>query len=234
MRKIAYRYDASGNRETIIRSIQGKDEIEQFKYDSFDRLIEKKDALGNIDTYKYGTKINQKTHIDPMGLETIETCNAQNRIASLKKQNGGRTLALEEKYYDENGKKILQIDTVYTPSGEDRRVHTRWIYNSRGFLEQLVEASGTGHEKITKSTYTPRGELATLTKPDGVVLIYRYNDLGHLISLVSSDQTIDYQMEYNRLGHLQKSGSLIRTADRSLWPHYLGDASLWSSNFKYL
>jgi RHS repeat-associated protein len=213
LRKIRYQYDADGNREAITRFIQGKEEKETFKYDSFNRLTEQKDALNFVQTYAYDSKSNKKTHTDALGLETIEICNAQNKIASIEKRKRGTTLSLQRNYYEPTGKLTLQIDTICTPTQEQKQIRTCWQYNSRGLLKTLMQAENTLDMKITHYTYTPRGELETLTKPNGIVLNYRYNDLGHLESLSSSDGTIDDKMEYNRLGHLQKSGKLSRKTD---------------------
>ncbi len=148
-----------------------------------------------------------------MGLQTIETYNAQNQIASIEKKKEDKTLAFEEKYYDRNGKLALQIDTVYAPFGETREMRTRWEHDSRGLVKKWIEAEGTLDAKITQYAYTPRKELETVIKPDGTILSYRYNDLGHLESLTSSDGTVNHQMKYNRLGHLQESGALVRKTD---------------------
>jgi len=212
LRKVKYEYDSAGNRKTIIRSIVGKEEREEFKYDSVNRLIEKKDAVGSIETYEYDPKVNRIVHTDSMGLQTIETYNAQNRIATIAKKKE-KTLSFQEKYYNKNGKLTLQIDTINAPDGSQRQVQTRWDYNNRSLLKTLVEADGTLNPKITLYTYTPRSELATVAKPNGVILIYRYNDLGYLESLTSSDGTVSHQMKYNRLGYLKESGPLVRKTD---------------------
>ncbi len=211
-RKVRYEYDLDGKQKTIFRYINGKEEKETFEYDSVNRIIAKSNALGFIETYAYDSKINQKTHTDAMGLQTIETYNAQNQIVSIEKRKG-KTLSLEVKYYDKNGKQNLQINTVYSPNGESKAIRTTWEYNSRGQLKKLTEAEGTLDAKITLHEYYPRGELKKTTKPDGISLIYEYNDLGHLEALISSDGTVNYRMEYNKLGHLQKNGALRRKTD---------------------
>lgn len=224
--KVQYEYDAAGNRKAIIRSIDGKESKETLTYDSIGRLIERKDPLGSIETYEYDSQKHQKIHTDPLGLKTIETYNAQTQLASIQKEKNGKTLALTQKYYNKNGKLSLQIDTIYTPNGEQKQIRTRWEYNTRGLLQTLIEAEGTLDAKITQYAYTPLGELETLTKPDGVHLTYLYNDYGHLESLHSSDGTVKHQMKYNLLGHLQQSDDLIRTSDpfgrilKERFPHW--------------
>jgi RHS repeat-associated protein len=213
LRQVHYEYDSAGNRKAIIRSIQGKKAREEFTFDSVGRLIKRKDAMGFEEIIEYPPLFHRKMHTDPMGLQTIETYDAQNRVSSIEKKKGGKSLAFEQKYYDENGKLVTQVDTIYAPDGTKRQARTCWAYNSRGLLQTLTEAAGTLEAKTTTYEYTPRGELETVTKPDGVLLTYRYNDLGHLELLTSSDGTVNYRMEYNLLGHLQKSGDFVRETD---------------------
>ncbi len=58
LKKVQYEYDLSGNRKAIIRFINGKEEREEFTYDSLNRLIERKDALGFIETSVLDKKIS--------------------------------------------------------------------------------------------------------------------------------------------------------------------------------
>ncbi|HSX37494.1 MAG TPA: RHS repeat-associated core domain-containing protein [Chlamydiales bacterium] len=213
LRIVKYEYDSAGNRKAIIRSINGKNEREEFKYDSVNRVRERKDALSFVETYTYNTKVNEKTYTDAMGVQTIETYNAQNRISSVEKRKGEKRLAFEQKYYNELGKLAIQVNTVYGPEEEERKVQTRWEYNNRGLLKTLTEADGTISAKITRYDYTPRGELETVTKPDGVTLAYRYDDWSHVVALTSSDGTVNHTMEYNLLGHLRENGTLVRKTD---------------------
>ncbi len=213
LRQVQYIYDDALNQKTVIRNIQGQLAKEIHQYDSVGRLIRKIDALGFVETWDYNSNINQKTHTDAMGLETIETYNSFNQLSSLEKRQNGKTLFFEKKIYNKNGQPILQIDTIYHLDGTQKEIKTRWEYNSRGWLKTLIEAANTLEAKTTYYTYTPRGELETLTKPNGVVLSYTHSDLGHLESLTSSDQTIHHKMRYNLLGHLQESDGLIRQTD---------------------
>lgn len=90
--KSRYEYDEASNLTATIRHIFGKESREECKYDSFGRLIEKKDSLGSTETWEYDPKINQKTHTDPMGLKTIETYNVFGQLSSLEKRKVGQLL----------------------------------------------------------------------------------------------------------------------------------------------
>lgn len=212
LRKVQYEYDDAGNRKAILCNIDGKEAKEESIYDSVHRLIERKNALGHTETWKYGATENQKIHTDAMGLETLETYNGLNQLSIVEKRKNGTALFLEKKITNRNGQCVLQIDTIFAPDGQ-RDVKTRWEYDSRGLVKTLIEAEGSLEAKITKTTYTPRKEVKTVTKPNGVVLTYRYNDYGHLESLVSSDGTVNHQMTYNSLGHLQTADGLTRVTD---------------------
>ena len=193
---------------------------EEFVYDSQHRLIRKVDPLGFLertlynDAYlnSYGQKVLQQIHIDPLGLETIETFNPRGQSSCIEKKKNGNTLLIEEKFPNKNGLLSFQIDTISSPQGE-RKINTRWSYDERGRLTTLTEADGTLDAKITQHAYTLRGELAKTTKPDGTVLSYQYNELGHPTSLTSSDSTVSHQMVYNRLGHLIQSDRVSRNLD---------------------
>lgn len=213
LRKVRYEYDDVNGCKTIIRKIQGSEAREKFKYDSVGRLVERKDALGFVETWKYDPKIHQTTHTDALNLKTIEIFNAFNEPSSLEKRAKGKTLFHEKKFYNQNGQPCLQINTVYDPDGSCRDVKTRWDYDCRGQIKTLIEADGSLDAKMTHYTYTPRNELKTLTKPSGVVLTYQNNDFGWLESLVSSDGSVNHIMKYNLLGHLNEHDGLIRTTD---------------------
>ncbi|MBX7066089.1 MAG: hypothetical protein K1X28_02545 [Parachlamydiales bacterium] len=213
LRKVQYEYDEAGNQKAIIRNIQGHEAREESSYDSIGRLTSKKNALGDLETWAYTDKENKKTHTDPMGLETIETYNGFNQVSLIEKKKNNKTLFSQKKFYNLNGQLTLQKDTIFAPDGTQREVRTRWEYDSRGLVKTLIEAEGTLEEKITKTTYSPRKEIKTVTKPNGIILTYSYDDYGHLISLVSSDDTLKHEMTYNLLGHLQTADGLVRTTD---------------------
>ncbi len=219
-RKTGYEYDTAGNRSCIIRFVGDKQTREEFRFDSLHRLIEKTDALGNQETISYedqftnpfSQKVLRKTHTDPLGLQTIETFDSHNQVAVTEKRKNN-ILSLEEKWRNQNGLLISQADTIFAPDGSSRKVWTTWEHDSRGRLSALTEAAGTVDAKITRYKYFPRGEVAQVTKPDGTVLMYEYNDLGFLTDVRSSDRTVHHTMSRNRLGHLLQSDGFARKID---------------------
>jgi RHS repeat-associated protein len=213
LRKERYEYDSAGNKSAIIRFVAGQEAREENLYDSLNRLIWRKNALGAIETNVYDDGCKpRKTHTDPMGLQTIETYDAHNRVIVIEKRKG-RTLSLTEKFYDVRGNRHIEIDTVYGSDGSSRKVQTRWEYDTRQRLIALIEADDTLDAKTTCYTYTPNGKKAKTLKPDGTVLFYEYDDLGHLSLLHSSDGTLSHRMLHNRLGYLIQSDALKRVVD---------------------
>ena len=220
IRREQYEYDSAGNRSAVIRNIAGQTARETLRYDSMNRLIQKTDSIGATETTSwqdqypnaYGQKVLQTTHTDPMGLETIETKDAQNHLAALEKRNGC-TLSKQEKFYDANGQTTFQIDTIFMPDGSSHEVQTCWEYDDRGRLTTLTEANGSPDAKTTRHLYQPDGKLSQTIKPDGTSLFYTYDGLSNLVSLHSSDGTVRHQMAYNRIGHLVQSDDIRRTYD---------------------
>lgn len=209
-------YDKAGNPKEHIVYVAGNEVREELHYDSFDRLIWKKDFSGAIETISFedffvneqGQKVLRKTHQDPLRLQTIETYDAQNRIAKIEKRKE-KTLALEEKIYNRNGFCTLQINTVFNPDQSVRSFPTRWGYDSRNRVVLLTEAE----EKTTRYGYTSRGELAYTVKPDGTTLNYAYDDLGNRTNIFSSDGSVRHHRIFNRVGHLTQHDDLKRTVD---------------------
>lgn len=227
LRKTVYHHDVMGNQTAAFHWIneQNTQTCEQSEYDFQNRLICRIDQAGQKQTIFYkddfrnehSQRVLQKTHTDPMGLETVETFDAHGRLAQIEKRKNGNTISQEKRLYNARGKIASQIDTIFTLEGSSqcctREISTKWEYDSLGRLIKLTEAEGTAEAKITRFTYTLRGEKETTTKPDGNVLNYGYNGLGDLELITSSDQTVHHQMRYNKLGVLIWSDGLVRNVD---------------------
>ena len=219
LKKVRFAYDSAGNKTASIYFHLDQEVKETCVYDALNRLIQRTNAEGFVESIyyedvfnDYGQKVAQKTHIDATGLRTIETFDTYGRIAKVEKRKWS-TLSLSEKFYSPKGHLILQIDTIFNPDGSSRKARVRWEHDCMGREIKIIEAEGTLDEKITQKTYTPKGELQKLIKPDGAEVFYEYNDLNQLTSIRSSEGTVDYQMTYNRLGHLQTSNDLTRITD---------------------
>lgn len=190
-------YDAYGNKASISRTIDGVQATEYFAYDAFNRPTTQVDALGQISRVEYHDAHNQKIYTDPRGVQTIETYDAFDRkIHSTIKSPLGDILAEDSYTYDALDNLIRQ---------ESDSVITLWEYGPRSRPVKLTEAAGTPEQKITRTHYTSRGQVATIIKPSGTTLDHTYDGLGNLTSLTSSDGTIHYSYTYDRCSRLLTS-----------------------------
>lgn len=88
-----YTYDSSGNKTSSTRIVDGKEAIETFSYDLFDRLIKHTDPLGNTTVITYddfyvdshGRKGIKKTEINPLRQCTITILDGNQRVLSIEK-----------------------------------------------------------------------------------------------------------------------------------------------------
>ncbi len=210
--KINYSYDSDGNRETITKYINGKEAVEVFTYDSFCRLIEEKDAMGNATRTLYdenhtnalGQKVLQRAITDPRHVTTLETKDALSRTA--KKEILGPQKAIiscQDMTYDPQGNLLYRRDHVYE-NGRFLSTQTiKYTYTPDNRIASLTRAFGTKDARTTIYTHLPSGKIATKTLPDGVTLNFSYHPLGFMSRLDSSDGKIHYAFEYDLMGHLK-------------------------------
>ncbi len=145
----------------------------------------------------YTNELNQKvlrlTEIDESGTATIITFDALGReISYTLKNSAGEILTDIQKKYDLAGNLAWQKEQDYVLT---------WTYDSLNRVETRTESS-PGIQKTYKYTYSLSGELETVTKPDGVILVYEYDEMGHLTALFSSDSSVSYQYSYDAQGNL--------------------------------
>ena len=196
-KKISYKYDEAGNLSQITRFINGREAHETFAYDSFNRLIQHTDALGYITTTTYddryqnhqGQNVLQITETDPFGLQIITTYDALGHVASAQKNSPKNGIQdVEEHFYDENGNIALHI--------KNHNHTVSWKYDPMNRVETLME----GSTRSTHYDYTKTGLVRSKRKPDGVLLTSQYDPLDQLKEIASSDRSIRYTFNYNRIG----------------------------------
>ena len=230
-------YDLHGNKASITRYPHNTPSTETYHYDHFSRLISHTDALGHktITTYNETDHL-ETTTTDPLGRQTLTTFDALGRSISIQKLDAaGYPIGLEETTYDLLNNPLSQISTIYSPNSKRKTIMNR-AYDERSRLIELTEAVGSPLERKTLTTYTPTGQIHQLTKPDGIKLIYSYDDLDRLSRLHSSDSTIDYQYSYNRLSQItQVSDAIQKTTSKRTWDpmgHLLTETLATGHTFK--
>ncbi len=196
-----YGYDSQGNRTLS----QTGDQKTITHYNSSKQPILMIDGSGNEThisyNYEYinnfGQKILQKTTTDPLGLRTVETHDALERLVEIVQLNPfGVKIARQALSYDLAGNQTEREDEVIEDSELKRSIFTKFRYNEVNQLIETNEAVGTPEQKITR-TYYQSGLKEKLIKPDGNKIKFTYDTFDRIKTCQSSD--IDYLYEYNLL-----------------------------------
>lgn len=212
--QITHTYDEDGNSNSTIRKINGKESVENFRYDSFKRLIESKDAHGYFTTTTYnegfinplGQKVLQIQTVDPKKISTIATYDPFGRETKKEILNSERALiSSQEMIYDPCGNLLLQKDHLYRGDIYQKTQTICYSYTALNQIKSLTRAHNTPDARTTYYRYHPCGQLAVKTNPDGKTLSYSYHPLGYMQKLKSSDAKINFSFECNRLGYLLKA-----------------------------
>lgn len=173
------------------------------QFDAFGRQIKKTDPENHATLFSYSLKPHTKTTTDALNRKKIETYNPLGKVAKSERQNElGKTISLEEYFYDLGSNLARQISSIYQSDTFLKTIETQWIYGPLNRLDKLVEAAGTPSSRTTSYTYTKKGLLDQTIKPSGKILQNSYNGIGHLINLKSLDGSIHYLFEPDALGFI--------------------------------
>lgn len=212
--KINYSYEPDGNISAITRNINGKEAIETFAYDSFQRQIEAIDAEGNQTKTVYnenhvnalGQRVLQVTTIDPKNKSVIKTEDPYGRMVQEDVVDQNNKLITSQKMiYDPNGNLLNKQNLIFQNGQYQRTLETQYSYTSGNKVSRLTRAANSSNSRTTLYNYTPGGKLKAKTKPDGTVLSYAYTPFGDLKSLSSNDNQLKLTYDYNLVGDLVKA-----------------------------
>lgn len=209
-----YTYDLDGNVAMIKKNINGKEAIETFSYDSQNRIISSKDALGAITTTiyddhylnSYGQYVLKKKVIQPNQVTTVETFDPYGNI--VKKESldpEENVISAEENLYDACQNTSQRIQHVYSENKHLHSKRTSFNYDALNRLAGFTRGYQTSFERTTAYTYYPGGLLKTKAKPDGEVLTFEYDPFGYKKGVSSSDGTILHTFVHDFLGNLKKA-----------------------------
>ena len=219
LKKSQYEYDIAGNRSRTIEYSQAGPSVTLMKYDPYGNPLEVIDPLGNrtVTCYDYNTRnamgqiVPYEETTDSLGTVSATTKDALGRVVSVLRKNAlGRKLQKAEFFYDANGNRTRQVDTVFNPDYTTREVITAWQYDPCNRLIGLTEAVGTPEQKHTQTLYNSYGQKECLVKPDGVLLCYTYDQLGRLHTHYSTDGTVFYRYTYDVRGNVVQVEDLIQ------------------------
>ena len=71
-----------------------------------------------------------------------------------------------------------------------------YSYTRRGWLKEVKQTRPDGSIAITALTHTPRGDIASITDPDGVTLSFEYDKAGRLVEVSNpSNHRLRFQLD---------------------------------------
>ncbi|NGX43861.1 MAG: putative deoxyribonuclease RhsA [Candidatus Anoxychlamydiales bacterium] len=212
LKKVQLQYDDKENKKIIISDISGRESKETKSFDSLDRLIKVEDPLKNSTTYLYDAFYNEKldqkskriTAINSLKQKTIRVFDSLDRERIIENIDpNGSTISYEEKFYDVNGNLAKQVSSIYiNPNEISKTITTIWQYDEMNRLTELTEAYGSKKSKTTEYSYTDKGLIEKIIKPDLNILSYEYDPLGNNTRIYSSKRDIDNRFEYNKLNQV--------------------------------
>lgn len=208
--KKRYIYNDAGQLAQVIGYPQNKESILlKYEYDGFGRLCKATNAAGHVTTVVYddafvnewGQKTRKRTVIDPMGNQTEEIFDVDNRLIKLtKKDKAGQILADSESSYDSLGNQIAQRVLVLSANAPSSTYETEWSLNQADQIESFTLGKGTPEERTVRYEYNSYGDIAAKYNHGAKEPItYRYNNEGNLdtISYKEGKNEIDYKLSYD-------------------------------------
>ncbi len=141
------------------------------------------------------------------GTTQIKSYDALGRIRSLVTRGLFGTILLTEEFAcDGNGNIIERKRT----DSLGKSVITRAKYGPMNRLEEIIEDPDTPHEKVTSYEYTSSGKLDTIRKPNGISLIYEYDESERISSFLASDASFAYRFTYDEADRIIGIQDLIK------------------------
>lgn len=218
LKKWQYEYDLAGNRSRIIEHSLDGVSITSTTYDSYAQPLEIIDAEGNKTVIRYdyayrnplGQLVSYQEVTDSLGNVTATMKDALGRIASIVKRNSmGHEVHKVALFYDANGNKSRQVDTVRKPDASTHEVVNAWEYDACNRVVSVIEGVGTPEQKHTQYLYNSDGKKESVIKPDGVRLYFTYDPLGRMLAQYSSDGTFSYRYTYDVRGNVTQVEDLV-------------------------
>ena len=191
----------------------------EYKYDEFNRCIEKQVPQIGKSTYDYDITegitesgyVAEKT-VDPKGNETFKKYDKVGRLSSVKSDdvektyeyyaNGARKSektnnGLETKYTYDN---VNQLKTLENKLGENVLENYSYDYDKNGNMIEKTDKKGK-----TTYTYDELNRLDTIIEPADTKTSYSYDKAGNRLTETKNGKTANYKYdERNRLTELDK------------------------------
>nr|WP_304981174.1 RHS repeat-associated core domain-containing protein [Alkalihalobacillus sp. AL-G] len=189
-RSKSFVYDTLGN---VLTATDGIGQTTSYQYDQFSRLTKVTNPKGNVTEYQYDNVGNRTKVINAKGNITTYTYDAVNQQVTETDPLQNTT----EYEYDGNGNLDIKIDSKgqiidYQYDRLDQL--TKKVYSDGTSVTYTYDAAGNRLSMLdgtgeTVYTYTHRGQLESVTDPNGREVSYTYDDNGNLKTLTYPDAT---------------------------------------------
>ena len=150
--------------------------LTKIRVDSLGRKLQMNDPDMGTWHYTYNIYGEMETQTDARGVVT--TLNYDN-LGRLRSRFYNSTAAPEVE--NTSGVSYVYDDAALTVTMADGSGHTTWSYDQAGrLLTETKTITGYEQEFTTGYSYTPQGQLYTMTYPDGETVTYTYNQAGQI------------------------------------------------------
>lgn len=219
LKHISYSYDEAGNKIAVTVHTEAGPATTYTEFDYCNRPTKMIDPLGHatITTYDdnhcnaLGQTVPYQETTDPLGIITACMKDALGRVVQVLKKNPlGQVIQQGELFYDANGNKRRQIETVLTPGASERQVITLWEYDQCNRLVSLTEAFGTPEQKCSHTVYNAYGQKELIVKADGTLLHHTYDLLGRVEEYYSNDGSMHYRFHYDARNNAIQVDDLVQ------------------------
>lgn len=203
-----YFYDQEGRLETVKKMTSSGIAIDQFTYDSKNRLIRHVDPLKNATNFEYavffkeGLPLLRKIITDAKNRKTIETYDPAGKVIN-RNQLGldGQSLVSTAFFYDQAGNQVrVENESVQ----QDKKKSYFFSYDKMG--RKISEQNG---KQIKFFSYDRLGQLCQITYPSGKKVFYAFDSAGRLHEILTSCGKIHYRFDYEQFDLPVKIHDLI-------------------------
>lgn len=189
-----YEYDCMGKLASAIRIGRNRSETSLYQRNVLGKIEAITNALGNTEYYEYDMIGNMTKKIDRDGGETCFSYSLTGLLENIKYADGNQATLK----YDG----LRRLNEIEDWLG---KIKIEW-----GVYKQLKSVTDYKGRKVSYE-FTPMGNLAEMTYPNGKKVKYSYDDCLRLSNLADGIHNISYR--YNKKGLLQEKifSGLLKT-----------------------
>jgi RHS repeat-associated protein len=198
-----FKYDALGN--VSQKSFGGQNSI-RFENDNFGNTLSTTD-LNGLKTQAIYSR-NKRETLFPDGKRKIELMDSKKRVVQVEEfDREGVLVNKQQDTFNGKGKCIKRSVDVFKGGVERREIKCEYDPHGSLISEEVIDEVGCFK---TCYEYNKHKQLIKKIKPDGVFLSYEYDEYGKVIKLQSSDNSVNYRVEYDLLDREVRSIDYLR------------------------